>query len=300
MKWEWIMATMYYAKINVNKEIYDVYSEKTTVQKILDKLYLSDWQKEKLVVASKRRDETGKKINETIKFISIDKKPDENMLVGRMAKIFQDELALYNEDLDDIQELPTKSLTRSIPFFFDVNNEIVAFIAKQQFSKEQFVNYFEELINKLYGDEMFKVFLKQNMGDFENKLTFLSSIRSVEVILIPPNTSKSDFDELFADNAEEIEETQSTKFEQKYSAPHNKDGLIIKAKLFQRIIKGIAKGYGIMKVRGTTSEGKGRQVNSDTNAPFKTTVDNRHVDSLVEVENYGRMGIALMINSHNR
>lgn len=117
MKWEWIMATMYYAKINVNKEIYDVYSEKTTVQKILDKLYLSDWQKEKLVVASKRRDETGKKINETIKFISIDKKPDENMLVGRMAKIFQDELALYNEDLDDIQELPTKSLTRSIPFF---------------------------------------------------------------------------------------------------------------------------------------------------------------------------------------
>ena len=34
MKWEWIMATMYYAKINVNKEIYDVYSEKTTVQKI--------------------------------------------------------------------------------------------------------------------------------------------------------------------------------------------------------------------------------------------------------------------------
>ena len=55
-----------------------------------------------------------------------------------------------------------------------------------------------------------------------------------------------------------------------------------------------------MKVRGTTSEGKGRQVNSDTNAPFKTTVDNRHVDSLVEVENYGRMGIALMINSHNR
>ncbi|MFQ9506009.1 MAG: hypothetical protein ACLRZ2_04945 [Veillonella sp.] len=50
------------------------------------------------------------------------------MLVGRMAKIFQDELALYNEDLDDIQELPTKSLTQ-VSHFFDVNNEIVAFIA---------------------------------------------------------------------------------------------------------------------------------------------------------------------------
>lgn len=61
------MATMYYAKINVNKEIYDVYSEKTTVQKILDKLYSSDWQKEKLLVATKEKDDNGKPLNETIK-----------------------------------------------------------------------------------------------------------------------------------------------------------------------------------------------------------------------------------------
>ena len=290
------MATMYYAKINVNKEIYDVYSEKTTVQKILDKLYSSDWQKEKLLVATKEKDDNGKPLNETIKFISIDKKPDQNILVGRMAKIFQDELALYNEDLDDIQDLPTKSLTRSIPFFFDVKNEIVAFIPKQQFSKELFIRCFETLINKLYGDEMFKVFLKQNMGHFEKKLKFLSSIRSIEVVLIPPNTSKSDFDALFADNAEEIQETQSTKFEQKYSAPYDKDGLNIKAKLFQRIIRGIEKGYGIMKVYGVTSDGKSRHINSDINAPYKTQVDNRHRDSLVEVENYGRAGISLMSN----
>ena len=102
---------------------------------------------------------------------------------------------------------------------------------------------------------------------------------------------------LFADNAEEIQETQSTKFEQKYSAPYDKNGLNINAKLFQRIIRGIEKGYGIMKVLGVTSDGKSRHINSDINAPFKTQVDNSHRDSLVEVENYGRAGISLMNNN---
>ena len=60
------MATMYYAKINVNKEIYSVYNKKITIDKILDKLYSSNWQKEKLLVATKEKDETGKPLNETI------------------------------------------------------------------------------------------------------------------------------------------------------------------------------------------------------------------------------------------
>ena len=72
--------------------------KKTTIYEILDKLYSSDWQKEKLLVETKEKDENNKPLIETIKFISIDKKPDQNVLVGRMAKIFQDELALYNEE----------------------------------------------------------------------------------------------------------------------------------------------------------------------------------------------------------
>ena len=52
-----------------------------------------------------------------------------------------------------------------------------------------------------------------------------------------------------------------------------------------------------MKVLGVTSDGKSRHINSDTNAPFKTQVDNSHRDSLVEVENYGRAGISLMNNN---
>lgn len=295
------MATMYYAKVNVNKDIYDVYEKKTTVSNILNKLYSSDWQDKKLIIKP-----SGKKVvkegepNEIIKFISIDKNYDKNTLVGRMAKIFEDELALYNEDLDDIQELPTKSLTRSIPFFFDLNTEIVAFVAKQQFSRSQFIEYFGKLINMVYGEDMFSVIVKQNMGDFENKLRFLSTIRTVEVILIPPNTSKNDFDELFAENAEEIQETKSTKIEQKYSAPYDKEGLNINANLFQRLIKGIGKGYGSIKVKGVTDEGRSKQINSDVSAPFKTTIDNKYVDSLGEIENHGRAGIASLININQK
>ena len=70
-----IMATMYFAKININKEIYEVYKKQENYNKILNKLIEEDWQKSKIVEQKLNTD------REIYKFINIDRISDKSYLV---------------------------------------------------------------------------------------------------------------------------------------------------------------------------------------------------------------------------
>lgn len=90
------MATMYFAKININKEIYEVYKKQENYNKILNKLIEEDWQKSKIVEQKLNTDRDDSE-REIYKFINIDRISDKSYLVGRLINVFKDEIAIYDE-----------------------------------------------------------------------------------------------------------------------------------------------------------------------------------------------------------
>jgi len=290
---------MYFAKVSVNKDIYQVYDDSSKLDEILLRLMEKEWQ-DKHVAETIHNKQTKENDEQIYKFINVDKINDKNFIIGRLIVIFKDDIALYDATKDDLDSLSQSQLSRAVPFYFDFKTEIVAFVPTQKFGRQKFINYFEELINLIYGEQMFRVFAKNNIGDLRAQIKVLDKISEVNITLIPPNSNGCEYDELFAKNAMELKETNGTKFHQIISAPYSQEGLNIKAGLFQRVINGVAKGYGNLKIFGKDSNGEPKNVNSDTAAPYKKYIKDSSRNSLIEVAEYGRAGVSGIVSSEIR
>lgn len=96
------MATMYFAKININEEIYEVYKHSEKVEEIFGKLLSKKWQEETIVHTQGNKLNQDSDKEEVYKFINIDMVYDKGYLVGRLIEIFRDDLSLYDRNKDDI------------------------------------------------------------------------------------------------------------------------------------------------------------------------------------------------------
>ena len=93
---------MYFAKVNVNKDIYAVYKDSKKLEEIFTKLSQYDWQKSVIVHTKGNRLNKEENKEEHYKFINIDFVYDKNYVVGRLIEIFQDDLSLYDKKKDEI------------------------------------------------------------------------------------------------------------------------------------------------------------------------------------------------------
>ena len=215
---------------------------------------------------------------------------DKNYVVGRLIEIFQDDLSLYDKKKDDIDSISQSELSRDVPFYFNWKSEIVAFVPSQKFNRKKFLVCFEELLNKIYGQSMFSVYLKSNISDLTKQFNSFSKVSEIQITLVPPNSNKEEFDDLFPKNGAEIEETEGTKFNLKISAPYSKTGINMYASLIQRAIKGVSKGFGKFLAIGKDSSGNNKRLSSDQNAPQRKTIKDNLRNSLNEIAALGRAG----------
>lgn len=291
------MSYVYFAKININKDIYKVYDKKTKKDDILSNLMDQDWQAVQYDYFIKEKDETGNNKSETVKFISIDKFYDERYIVGRLVKIYKDDIHLYDKALDDIEDLPQKDLARSVAFYFDLNKEIVAFVNKQKLTYRKFIELFEKLINLIYGEEMFVVILKKNNIEFQKKIKIFDNIKRIEISLIPPNSSSEEFSDLFPNSDEEIKESNITNMNFKYSSRYTEEGLNIDSPLFLRAIDATVKGWGEMSIHGKNTEGQRVTVVSSIHAPYRRSINTNERDSFEAIKNISLAGISDLMNN---
>lgn len=294
------MSQVYFAKVNINKDIYKVYDKKISIDTILSNLMDKDWQSCQYSYYIKEKDEVGNNKQETIKFISIDKFYDERYLLGRLIKIYKDDIQLYDETKDDIEDLPQKDLARSVAFYFDLKSETVAFVNKQKLSYKQFVELFEKLINLIYGEDMFVVILKKNAVEFRKRINLLESISKVEINLIPPNSSAEEFADLFPNNDEEIKDSNITRMAIQYGSPYTEEGLNIKSPLFERTIDATAKGWGDISISGKMSDGNMEKIVSSIHAPYRKSIGSKYKDNFETVKNIAKAGISDLVNNKIR
>ena len=284
------MPIMYFAKVSINSDVYNIYEDHMAKDRILDSLFFAIDQEKNVQMEDE----------ELVKFIHIDKDIDKRFIAGRVVKIFEDEIQIYDKTSDDVAPLPTKALARSITFFFDLRSEIVAFTTTKTISKNKFIRYFSALINSYSQDVEFELFLKHNSDILNEHIKRFKHVSNVDFTLIPPNGNKDAFDDLFAKNGDEIQEMGATKIQQSFSVSKKGAGMNMNSTLMQRIIKGIANGFGKISITGKNAAGEEYTITSEKEAPQKRYIPNNVKDSIPAIKEYGHDGIVQLLSNEQR
>lgn len=277
---------MYFSKFNINSEIYAVYKDDRVRLRILDDVL------EKIDTKIIYEEEVNGQIYR-YKFCDLEKDYANRTVTGRLVKIFKGEVQSYNSEEDTIDFKESDDCASSCTFYFDLKTEQIAFITRRDFGYNQFNGYFKRLIENYFTDITFEIFLENNINELKERIYSFKKIISAEAVIIPPNANTADFDVLFGTTAKEFEESNATKYTQRFDVPSRSDkGINPRNSFFERIFFGIAKGYGEMTVKGKDRYGENDTVTSSVDTPYKKQIPDTEKDSIVAFAERGELGIS--------
>jgi hypothetical protein len=281
------MAILYFSKVNINSNIYNVYEDIKLKDKILDELLQKMSQEKELITEDKTR----------YKFCDLEKNIEQRFVVGRLVKIFEGENENYVPEKDTIDVIPSENCASHITFYFDLRTEILVFPTKRDFGYKQFNQHFKDLIDGYFDDIEFEIYLEKNIDELRTKLSRFKQILRVDVTIVPPNANDEEFKRLLGLNYEEFKETNATKYRQTLTtSTKNKEGVNWKGKFFERMFYGIGKGYGEIVAEGNDGVGNHYTVNSDEDAPLTRPIPENEKNSIASIKEYANNYIPEIIS----
>ncbi|MBF7081868.1 DUF4747 family protein [Desulfallas sp. Bu1-1] len=274
------MSTMYFAKLNFNSQIYEVYDDESLKEKLLNQIFQD--LSEKVIYIEE---------NKKYKFITLEKNTSDFSITGRIVLVSPGVNISYDEVKDDVIEQFNENNATYVTFYFDLKTEEIAFVPKRDFGHQMFISMFKTLLEKCVPDIEVELYLEKNINQLREKIMKFANISIVDINIVPPNGDKEDFDALFSTKSDEIKETWATKFSIRLGGTAKK-GINIASKYLNKMIVAVSKGYGEMKVTGKDNEGVRTVLTSSEEAPFTKSIPDLHKDSLSEIPNYAKSGIA--------
>lgn len=273
------MAYLYFAKLNVNNDIFRVYKGEEDIERILNKLILNINNNDRITLTKGKGD---------IKFITLTSDIEKRFVSGRLIRIFEDDIQMYNSETDNLEDLPQDKLARHSTFYFDVQHELIAFTVGRYFTPKQFCAFFELLINKCTEEGTFNVTLMKDEDSFDEKVKKFSKIVSVTFRIVPKNPCGEEFDEWYA-NPSSVESMEANKVEITYTAnKNNKQGLNFNNDYIKNIFKGLGLGYITGFVTGLMPGGLQGTVFSDQDAPKRFVIPNKEKTSIPNISEYAK------------
>lgn len=271
------MAYLYFAKVNVNNDIFKVYEGEKSIEKILNRLILSVNTEDNIILPKNRG---------YIKFITLSTNVEKSFISGRLIRIFEDDIQLYNFEKDDVEELPQDKLARTSTFYFDVQHELIGFTVGKYFGPKQFCDYFEQLINKCTEEGTFNVTLQKDEDSFTERVKRFSKITTIKFRIVPKNPCQKEFNDWYA-NPASIESVEANQAELTYSAnSKNTRGLNFDNAYIQNLIKGLGYGYISSVVSGLMPGGEKGTVSSDKDAPRRFSIPDKDKTSIPDVNKH--------------
>lgn len=271
------MAYLYFAKINVNNDIFKVYKGEESIENILDKLILNINNKESIFLPKNKG---------YIKFITLTTNIEKRFISGRLIRIFEDDIQMYNLQTDDVENLPQDKLARTSTFYFDVQHELVGFTTGKYFGPKQFCDYFEQMINKCVDEGTFNVTLQKDEDSFDERVKKFSKISTIKLRIVPKNPCRDEFDSWYA-NPESIESVEANQAEIIYSANNkNEQGLNFNNDYIKNILKGLGIGYITGIVTGLMPNGVKATVSSDKDAPKRFGIPDKDKTTIERIQKY--------------
>ncbi|MEQ7028503.1 hypothetical protein [Enterococcus gallinarum] len=273
------MSKIFFAKMNINEDIYEVYNNKKNINKLLQKIYLNV--KKSTVI----HDEKGGRF----KFFDIDKFEDNSVIHGRLGYIKKGVHSSYDPEKDTAIDTLDNNKIDYITFYFDVYNEMLAFTVTPSLTKKKVLKYFEDLIKK-ESDVGVIFILESDISELKVQLRKVKVLRKVSLNLVPPNGDKNQFANLFSLTSDKVAEAGATSIKQEYGN-RSKEGLKKDSDLIEDATRGIGLGYAEGSFYGKDTHGEKVEIHTEKNTPYFKTVDNNQNKSKSIIAEKGRAGI---------
>lgn len=300
------MSKVYFAKMNINEQIYEVYQKKKEITKLLDNIYNGinnkvevfeiELENEDFETAHQDGSQDVKNGSDQLtigryKFFDLDKF-ENGIIHGRFGYIKAGTHATYDPDNDTVTETYDKNKIEYITFYFDVTNEFLAFTTSQSLKYNKIFAYVGALIKKS-TDIGVEFKLETDITTFKREVRKIHTLKRVKVSLVPPNGDKNDFKDLFSADADRIEEAEVTKMEQIYST-RLKSGMKQDSELINKLINGVALGYADATFTGFDVNQDPISINSNKEAPFTENIPQRNNKDKTILARVAQRGITLL------
>lgn len=281
------MATMYFAKLNINSKIYDIYRDQEKYFEILDSIFYS-LDDSKAVV-----DESGIEY----KLNSLLKDEKDIIIAGRLSKIYDGEIEIFDRNKNQPRREKTDDLSLSVNFCFDIRNEIIAYTIPLGFGYKQFLDVFKKLLELYVNEVEFEIMLLTNVGDLREKISSLKKVTKVSITLVPPNPpNMREFRELFGnDRADDIIESGGTRYQETVEVSTKSEEGIKQGRLFERGYNAAEKGYGTITAIGCDANDNTVTITSESNAPLKKYINDSQKNNIEYIFNKGKEFISRLI-----
>lgn len=250
------MANIYLAKLNINEKIHSVYKGETTINNLLDKLFI-ELDSNKIM-----EDEVS---GVRYKIVDIEKDPYKFVINGKFLRIEKSKTQnTYDEKNDELKEQIVKSPADYIAFSFFVHREIIAFVPKLAFTRQHFLRVFADFIY-LCSPQLGRVNLQIRLDnkELDKKFKEMNTIKKLSVVIVPPNSDK-DLWKGLESISKELEETEATEMEFSLKASLKKP-LVKSSELVNGFYSFVKRGYGEMVAEGKDNNGKKIEINTIEN-----------------------------------
>lgn len=247
------MANIYIAKLNVNEKIYEVYNNKIQLSKLLEGLY-SELDDKKII--ENENNEVRYKI------VNIKKDPQNFIITGRFLRIFKSQTQdFYDSNQDTVVEKELGDKADYIAFTFYVKREIIAFVPKQTFTRQQFLKIFKDFITHSYPEiGEVNLQIKYDNASIDEKFNKIKVLKKVEVVIVPPNGDE-DLWEGLQNIEKDLKETEAKNMSISLEATKRKP-LKKASNLVKGFLKFVKNQYGDLEANGY--DVNNNEVNIDT------------------------------------
>lgn len=267
------MPRLYLAKINLNSSIFDAYNNTLRISDVMKKVFdgCTDGMTGKIKKKHRDYDKFGNPFTYTretnYSFYDLEKDPVNQTIAGYIIRTYYRPNERKNKETQKIETVQEKQNV-SIYFFFDVKNEMVAFCERQSFGYNQFMDGLRLLINKSTdGDYSFEIYLQKDSKVLQEKLAGFEKVTKLKLVIIPPNATEED-------SLEELRELSNTIVDAKSLNSHkttvecSSDNIDMSSPKIVAMQKLVSHGYGDLTIRGIDKTGKGKTINSSSDAAF--------------------------------
>ncbi|WP_439442881.1 hypothetical protein ACSMFR_09935 [Listeria aquatica] len=282
------MAKIYFAKMNVNDEIFEVYKGEKKLTDLLQEIY------EKI----NSKDVIYDKFGGRYKFFDLDKVIDDNtknslQIRGRLGYIKSGANSSYDPQNDTAIDIIDKNKLEYITFYFDVKKELIAFNSKIGFNRFKFIEVFPKLIKKSSNIGV-QLITETNFEELQNNIKSIKTLKKIQLKLVPPNGDRGEFAELYSVDADKYEDANITNIQQALST-QTRRGLNKDSDAIQNMIKGIGLGYAEGKFFGKDSSNEDIEVDSSKKVPYTKTLHKNSTNDKQTIFEKGRAGFIQLL-----
>lgn len=283
------MAYVYFAKLNINREIYDVYNGTKDFKSLLNKIVEGIWHGHKSFF-----DENGGEY----KLFGVDNMLDENYLMGHLGYIKEGFHSSYDRENNKAIDVFDKDKLDYVAFYFNYDYEILAYTTSTKMRQKNFLEIFKKLVlvNSEIGVELIP---QTNSTDLKREIASFERLKRIHLKIVPSNDDKDPMQDLFGITSETMEDINANRIEQNYVSTQ-KEGLNKSSESVNKVIQGIAEGYGEGKFIGEDSSGDPKEVDSSKTVPFRQTVSSYNSKDKQTIASKGKAGVSKILEFRRR